>query len=339
VLSALMNQDQTLTVSNFLSLYERYLEADSSRSADRIMTRIASIFDGNISLSYSGQPGLVSDSYGVFSGKSKALKAIKDFRSALSTKRFAAQEIIDNAFSVDFSNTAQPLTPLASKVAIIAEQDSRSIRTGLGFRLDNVIYLEVGENNLITGIDISYDSYLMSEAITGRSDQVPNPDIEDIINKKRDSSTTIEQTITGSLNFFGAFAGVQSAEDLDILTGHVTTDVAVKFGGDPEILPFADKKIRVGKSALVRTFTEQLNDSIPRIFDINEIFVKGDRFISNTFEGRTAVPTGRDYDIPVNILFTVSGGTDPKVSSIEGIFDSSITTTAFTGQYPFPVQA
>jgi ketosteroid isomerase-like protein len=113
-------------------------------------------------------------------------------------------------------------------------------------------------------------------------------------------------------------------------------DAAVKFGGDPRVLPFADDKIRTGRKAVIGTFKDQLRDSAPRVFDIEEIYIKGDRFIANTFEARTAVESGRNYEIPVNILFTASRKNGGRVSSIEGIFDSTITTTAFTGKYPFP---
>ena len=202
-----------------------------------------------------------------------------------------------------------------------------------------MFYLDIEQNGKIKSVNASYDSYLMSEALAGGKKQVINPDIDDVITGKRDRSITSQETLGASLRFFGAFAGVQSVDDLDVLTNFVQPDTAVKFGGDPKILPFADKKIRVGGKAVVQTFTDQLLDSAPRVFDIEEIYVKDDRFIANTFEARTAVASGRNYDIPVSILFTATPDNGGRVASIEGIYDSSITTTAFTGQYPFPFAA
>jgi ketosteroid isomerase-like protein len=264
-------------------------------------------------------------------------------KDEIKIKSFKTQEIVDTAFTVDFTQ-ANPLTPSANKVAVIAEQKSSTLGKGStlkgrDFRLDSVFYLDVNGKGKITSVKTSYDSYLMSEALVGGKNQVPNPDIDDVITGKRDRSITAEETLGASLRFFGAFAGVQSVDDLDILTKFVQPDTAVKFGGDPEILPFADKNIRVGRKAVVQTFTDQLLDSAPRVFDIEEIYIKDDRFIANTFEVRTAVKSGRNYDIPVSILFTAKSDNGGRVASIEGIFDSSITTTAFTGQYPFPFAA
>lgn len=335
-----MSEQLASLASAFLQSYERFLESKRERRAQRALSASAAYLDENVTASYAGANGLVSKAYGSFQGKEAALGAMKDFRDEVKTGDFKVQEFVDTAFSVDFSNQEQPLTPSPNRLAVVAEQRSKARESKQKFRLDNVIYFSFNDQGLISDIAFSSDSYLMSQALVGdRAGKVPNPDIEDVITGRRDTGITNEETLQASLGFFGAFANIASVGDLPILVDYVQPNAAVKFGGDPRYLPFADKQIRVGSNAVVQTFTDQLEHSAPRVFDIQEIFVRGDRFIANTFEGRTAVSTGINYDIPVNILFTASRANGGRVDSIEGIFDSSITMTAFTGKYPFPVAA
>ena len=331
------------TAAAFFRSYERFLEANSKKAEKAALRKVKGHLSKNAEWVFAGEPGLVSDSYGSFQGRGFIGSTLLALKDEIKIKSFKTQEIVDTAYTVDFTK-ADFLTPSASKVAVIAEQKSstlckESTHKGRDFRLDLVFYLDIEQNGQIKSVNASYDSYLMSEALAGGKKQVINPDIDDVITGKRDRSITSQETLGASLRFFGAFAGVQSVDDLDVLTNFVQPDTAVKFGGDPKILPFADKKIRVGGKAVVQTFTDQLLDSAPRVFDIEEIYVKDDRFIANTFEARTAVASGRNYDIPVSILFTATPDNGGRVASIEGIYDSSITTTAFTGQYPFPFAA
>ena len=331
-----MTEALTNQARQFLRQYEDFLEADTKSEAKAPLASIRKLLDRNVTISYSGQPGLVSSAYGSFQGKAKGTRAMLDLRKEIKTNNFKTQEFVNTSFKVDLTNQANPLTPISNKIAVIAEQNSKARKTDKNFRLDNVIYFESNSAGKISNINFSSDSHLMSEALSGRKRQVPNPDIDDVINNKRDKTITAEETLAASLNFFGAFGSVSTIKDLDNLTNFLQPNAAVKFGGDPRILPFADTKIRKGSKAVVRTFKDQLRDSAPRLFDIEEIYIKGDRFIANTFEARTAVESGRNYDIPVNILFTASLSNGGRVNSIEGIFDSTITTTAFTGKFPFP---
>jgi hypothetical protein len=338
-----MTTVQSSIVSAFINQYKTYLE---SKSGGRKETNALSVIKSSLSKSIEwinpGQPGLVSQYYGSFQGRRAVIGALKSFKEEVNTTSLDIQEIVDSSFDVDFTQ-ANPLSPAATKVAVILQASATTTgqgntRKGRDFRLDSVFYFDVDTDGRIKSVNTSFDTYIMSEALVGKGkSQVPNPDIDDVITGSRDTRISPDETLGASLRFFGAFAGVQSPSDLDILTGFVQPGVAVKFGGDPKILPFADKNIRIGKNALVQTFTDQLLDSAPKVFDIEEIYVSGDRFIANTFESRTAVKSGRNYDIPVSILFTASSDRGGRVASIEGIFDSSITTTAFTGRYPFPV--
>ncbi|MCP9927041.1 nuclear transport factor 2 family protein [Cyanobium sp. CH-040] len=332
------------TVSSFLKYYERFLESNSKQREQSSLSKIKDLLSGGAEWTYSGQPGLVSGSYGSFQGRKSIASALKALKSEVKTTSFQSQEIIDSAFSVDFTQP-NPLSPVRNKFAVIAEQAATtrgkgSTLKGRDFRLDSVIYLDVNGKGRIRSVNVANDSYLMSEALVGGKKQVPNPDIDDIITGKRDRSITTEETLGAALRFFGAFGGVQSADDLDVLTKFVQPGTAVKFTGDPSILPFADKEIRTGKRAVVNSLADILNNSVPRIFDIQEVYAKGDRFIAKTFESRTAVQTGRNYDIPVlSIVLTATSRNGGKVASLESIFDSSIAATAFTGSYPFPVAA
>ena len=109
-------------------------------------------------------------------------------------------------------------------------------------------------------------------------------------------------------------------------------NIAVSFAGDPQLLPFADNVIRQGIPAALKTFCDQESHSRPRNFHIEEIAVGADRAVANTFEQRTAVETNRGYDIPVQIMVTASNS---LITSVKGLFDSVITTTAFHGVDPF----
>lgn len=294
---------------------------------------------------YSGKPG-ATPFFGEFRGEQGVSNAILGLTRTTDTDRLTVKEVIPTSFRVDFSLLpGSPLIPQDNRVAVLFEEVHTVKETGLQYRLDTTALLTVEESGVISDIRFYYDSYVPLQAFVGEIPLIVNPDIDLVLDPRRDPTTTTEETINAGFGFFGTFAGIDAAAqeispddsvtkpDFAPLLDTVTEDVVLKFSGDPQYLPFADDEIRVGKPALEQTFLEQFTDSRPRVFDMQEWFVNGDRLLANTFEQRTAVQTREGYDVQVEILLTAKDG---LVSSVEGLFDSTTTTTAFIGSDPFP---
>lgn len=294
---------------------------------------------------YAGKPG-ATPFFGEFRGDQGLRNAFTGLVQTTNTNSLQVEEILATSFLVDFSLLpGSPLVPQANRVAVLFEEVHTAVETGLQYRLDTVALLTVEDDGKISDVQFYYDSYVPMQAFIGDVPLIVNPDIDIVLEPRRDVSTTIEETINAGFGFFGTFAGIDAAAKLippdDSLTkpdftpllSTVTDDVVVSFAGDPAFLPFADDEIRVGKEAVEQTFLEQFSDSRPRTFDMQEWFVSGDRLLANTFEQRTAVPTRQGYDVQVEILLTAKDG---LIGSVQGMFDSAITTTAFTASDPFP---
>jgi len=293
-------------------------------------------------IEYAGQSGAVPY-FGQFRGEKGLRNAFTGLTQTIDTNSLTVQEILSSSFAIDFTQ-ANPLIPQNNRVAVLFEEEQTAEETGLRYRLDSIALLTVEENGKISKANIYYDSYVPMQAYLGHASLITNPDIDDLLDSRRNRATTSEQTINAAFGFFGTFAGIDGAAkliapddnktpDFKPLLPTVTEDVVLKFAGDPLYLPFADSEIRTGRAAVEQTFLEQFTHSRPRTFDMKEWFVGNDRLLANTFEQRTAVATHKGYDVQVEILLTAKDG---KVGSVEGMFDSVITTTAFTGKDPFP---
>src|SRR5262249_12032201 len=138
-----------------------------------------------------------------------------------------------------------------------------------------------------------YDSYVPSQAYANDTPQIVNPDIDPVLNGKgitgmplRNRSTTLEEAFGAWGAFFSLFAtiNVTGGANSKFVNGKfingtfmelnsvITSDAIVSFAGDPKYLPFADNKIRQGPVQVERTFTQQLANSLPRSFDLQELF-------------------------------------------------------------------
>jgi ketosteroid isomerase-like protein len=291
-------------------------------------------------ITYSGKPG-ATPFFGQFRGEQGVRTALTGLTRTTDANSLTVQEVIPTSFRVDFSLLpASPLIPQSNRVAVLLDEVHTVKETGLSYRLDTLALLTVEDNGDISSVDFYYDSYVPLQAFAGVVPQIVDPDIDVVLDSRRDRTTTAEETIQAAFGFFGTFAGIDEAArlispndnvskpDFTPLLATVTDDVVLKFAGDPLYLPFADNEIRTGKAAVERTFLEQFTDSRPRTFDMQEWFVAGDRLIANTFEQRTAVSTRQGYDVQVEIMLTAKDG---LIGSVEGVFDSAITSTAFTG--------
>jgi len=338
--------------TDFITAYKNFL-TDTNDPSDTIAALLATMVPDPTSpyeaskepvIKYSGKSGFLPW-FGEFRGSKGITNAVLGLANATDTESLQVDEILDTSFAIDFSLLpGSPLIPQANRVAVLFDERQKIRNTGLRYNLDNVLLLTVADSGRVSDAHFYYDSYVVSQAASGTSlPLIANPDLETVLNPRRNYQTTIEQTINSAFGFFGTFAGIDAQAtkispdstdkpDFSPLLNTVTDDVVLKFSGDPRILPFADNQIRVGKNAVAQTFLEQFTDSRPRLFDMNEWFVSGDRLLANTFEKRTAVATRIGYEVDVQILLTSKDG---KIGSVEGIYDSVTTATAFVGKQPF----
>lgn len=293
------------------------------------------LLSDNVTLTYAGKPG-ATPFFGQFIGKQGVSTALTGITGTTNTTRFTTEELIASSYKVDFSLLPNPpLVEQSNRAAIIFEQEDKVIDTGLKYRLDSVALLTIEDDGKISGINFFYDPYVPSQAFMGSQTQITNPDIDPVLNPKRATAANEQDTIGAVLNFFGTFGSITD-NNFDRLLPTLSSDAVVSFAGDPSILPFADDKIREGASEVSRTLNQIFTNAAARSFTMQEWFVKGDRVIANTFEERTALSTGRGYALQLEIMLTAKDG---LVNSLQSIFDSSITSTAFTGNDPFPISA
>jgi ketosteroid isomerase-like protein len=329
-------QELQQAASVFFDAYRNLLldQDDISDTRDILL----GLLTDDVEWTYTGKPGAIPFS-GLFIGATGVSNALGKLTDSTNTQDFLTEEFLTESYAVDFTQQ-EFLTPQANRVAVIAEENQTVVETGLGYRLDLVTLLTIEDSGLVSDVHFYYDAYVPSQVFADETDLIVNPDIDPVLDPLRDANITSEESLNAALGFFGTFAQIQG-DDFSPLLNVISPDTVISFAGDPAILPFADDVIRQGSDQVLRTFEQQLADSLPRNFDIDEFFVGGDRIIANTFEERTAVQTSIGYDVQVQILLTAEdlGEGDLRINSIQGNFDSSITTTAFTGNDLFPISS
>lgn len=292
-----------------------------------------------VTITFSGKPGATAY-FGQFRGQQGIRDAIQGLTSATRNSSVVVDEIIPTSYAIDFT-LADPLVPQDNRVAVLFDEYHTAVETGLQYRQDTLALLSVSDDGLIQDVKFYYDAYIPLQALTAIGGPlIANPNLAAVVDPGRDSTVTAEETINAGFGFFGTFAGIDAAikliplddtttlPDFSPLRSTVTDDVAFKFSGDPRYLDFATDEIVTGGDELVDNFVTQFAGSRPRTFDQEEWFVKGDRLVVNTFEQRTSVDQRIGYDIQTEIMLTARDG---LVSSVEGMFDTTITTAAFTG--------
>ena len=315
------------------SFFAAYQQATVNATAtDALLT----LLTDNVEMSFVGQPGEMLPFAGTFVGHDGVANVMKAIRDKSKTESFQVREVLTTTFAVDFSLLPNnPLIAQNNRVAAILQEVRTTNPPKRTYRLDIVAWLTVEEDGKITKAQFFYDSYVPSQAFVGAPKLIVNPDIYPVIAPLRDPSADPVATLNTVMDFFGRF-GADTAPPFDCIFDNIAQvmnpNIAVSFAGDPQLLPFADNVIRQGIPAALKTFCDQESHSRPRNFHIEEIAVGADRAVANTFEQRTAVETNRGYDIPVQIMVTASNS---LITSVKGLFDSVITTTAFHGVDPF----
>lgn len=324
--SAILQQ----SAQQFFTAYQQATQSAAATDA------LLNLLTDNVEMIFVGQPGEMLPFAGVFVGHVGVANVMKAIRAKSTTRSFQVRELLTTTFAVDFSLLPQnPLIPQDNRVVAILEEVRAVDLLNLSYRLDVVAWLTVESDGKISKVQYFYDSYVPSQAFAGILPLIVNPDIYPAIAPLRDPAANPVATLGTVMDFFGRF-GADTVPPFDCIFNNIAQvmdpEIAVSFAGDPKLLPFADNKIRRGIPAAVSTFCEQESHSRPRTFDIEEVAVGADRVIANTFEQRTAVETNRGYDIPVQILVTARSS---LITSVKGLFDSVITTTAFHGVDPF----
>jgi hypothetical protein len=317
--------------ANFLSVYEDFLKGDANKSD------LKPFFLKDVVFERSGQAGLITTLGGVFEGRATVLKNFRRLRNLVSTEELTVHDVLSNSFAV--SPTFE-FTPQTNSIAAATDQYSTVRENGKEFRLDQIAYMTVGKRDRISDLRFHYDSYPMAEAIAGEDDQIPNPNMDDVLEPVRDTEIDTDTAFGIVGNWFGTFGTIEGSRTGDTsglvaLEAVTQPDALFKFQGDPDILPFADTEVRQGIDEFIGGFADQWEHSYDREFEIQEFFYENDKVIVNTREVRMAVPENRHYDVMVSIVQTASLENGGRVNSNEGIFDSMITVTAFNGEYPF----
>lgn len=315
------------------SFFAAYQQATLNASAT---DALLSLLTDSVEMTFSGQPGEMMPFAGTFVGHDGVANVMKAIRDQSKTESFQVRETLSTTFAVDFSLLPNdPLIAQDNRVAAILQEVRTTHSPKRTYRLDIVAWLTVESDGKVSKVQFFYDSYVPSQAFLGAPHLIVNPDIYPVIAPLRDTGADPVATLITVMDFFGRF-GADTVPPFDCIFDNIEqvmdTNIAVSFAGDPKLLPFADNKIRQGIPAAVNTFCEQESHSRPRTFNIEEVAVGADRVIANTFEQRTAVETHRGYDIPVQIMVTARSS---LITSVKGLFDSVITTTAFHGVDPF----
>ncbi len=295
---------------------------------------LLSLLTDSVEMTFSGQPGEMMPFAGTFVGHDGVANVMKAIRDQSKTESFQVRETLSTTFAVDLL-LPNPLIAQDNRVAAILQEVRTTHSPKRTYRLDIVAWLTVESDGKVSKVQFFYDSYVPSQAFLGAPHLIVNPDIYPVIAPLRDPSADPIATLGTVMGFLGRF-GADTVPPFDCIFDNIEqvmdSNIAVSFAGDPKLLPFADNVIRQGIPAALSTFCDQESHSRPRNFDIEEVAVGADRVIANTFEQRTAVETNRGYDISVQIMVTARSS---LITSVKGLFDSVITTTAFHGADPF----
>jgi hypothetical protein len=344
----------TQIAQSFFAAYGQALQNASEVGA------VESLLTDNVEMTFAGLAGQVIPYAGLFIGHQGVQNALTFISNTSSTDSFEVKEILPTAYAFDFTKGTTPdkfLIPESGRVAVILKEESTVLRTGLQYHLEMVCLLTIDGSGQISNVHFFYDSYVPSQAYINDRHLIVNPDIDTVLDPLRNPNADPTTSLNAVLAFFNVFAQVAPDGNFDdpSFAATITEDCLIKFSGDPKFLPFADNVIRQGTNEVVASFKQQFQNSLPRVVNLVESFLgtgttnaaispqlsPGDRVVTTTLEDRTSTHTNRGYEVTVAIPMTARNGVNSAgnsgtfVGSIEGIFDSVITVTAFTGVDPF----
>lgn len=344
--------------------------------------KLKKYFSKQSNLSLSGTEGLVSTGFGevnqpiqsdgtqtasaplsypgVNSGRYYLIKALKAFRSDIKTNDIKTRHLIGGGVGQVTndpfgSNGGTPfwVDPqyIDNKVVVLADHYATSKTTGEKFRLDVGNFFTLDDNGKITNFEMTFDSYVMSQAMSGADKLISNPNMDAAMRDKIDTSISVADTESGTYDFFNTFASAipPDPDNLDVLTGVLTGDVKIKFQGDPKYQLSARNKIVSGKDKYLDVQKDSWVQSISEIFTMDELYASNGVSVANYTEQRISggpgfenatgrKPLGRRFIMPASITtYIANKDSEFKVSGTEGLFDTTPIVTSTYGSNPFPM--
>ena len=362
--------------SGFYDSFIDYLQSEKG-SGQQSIKALRSSMSRDFTLKFSGTPGLVSNAYGeadqplkndgsgdplhypgIPDGRSNALKRFRELRKEITTDSVEVDFVIGGDIGTSLTIT-DPVTwatePMTDRVVILSDHYATAKNTNNDFRLDVASFFTVGDDDKVNDFEMRFDSYVMSQAMSGMEPLIANPDMDEAMKGYRDKSVTTDQTINGTFEFFSKFATAAppDPDNLDVVAPVLTDEVRVKFQGDPNFQLSARDTIGIGKDEYLAVQKDSWVQSISELFTMEEIYALDDISVANYKEQRiTSGPgfsdegygpnLGNRFVMDAAIITYIHNNEDnpqlPQLTaSTEGLFDTTPIVEATYGSNPFPI--
>jgi hypothetical protein len=362
--------------SNFYDAFVAYLQSEKGERKES-KKALRSLMSKDFNLKVSGTPGIVSNAYGasnqpvkndgtgdplysdgIPNGRSNAMKRFKALRKEITTDSVEVDFVIGGEFGTSLTIT-DPVTwatePMTDRVVILSDHYATAKNTNNDFRLDVASFFTVGDDDKVNDFEMRFDSYVMSQAMSGMEPLIANPDMDEAMQGYRDSSVTTDQTINGTFTFFGTFATAAppDPDNLDVIAPVLTDEVRVKFQGDPNFQLSARDIIGIGKDDYLAVQKGSWVQSISELFTMEEIYALDDISVANYKEQRISSgpgfseeghgpSLGNRFVMDAAIITYIHNNEEnpdlPQLTaSTEGLFDTTPIVEATYGSEPFPI--
>jgi hypothetical protein len=362
--------------SNFYDAFVAYLQSEKGERKES-KKALRSLMSKDFNLKVSGTPGIVSNAYGasnqpvkndgtgdplysdgIPNGRSNAMKRFKALRKEITTDSVEVDFVIGGEFGTSLTIT-DPVTwatePMTDRVVILSDHYATAKNTNNDFRLDVASFFTVGDDDKVNDFEMRFDSYVMSQAMSGMEPLIANPDMDEAMQGYRDSSVTTDQTINGTFTFFGTFATAAppDPDNLDVIAPVLTDEVRVKFQGDPNFQLSARDIIGIGKDDYLAVQKGSWVQSISELFTMEEIYALDDISVANYKEQRISSgpgfseeghgpSLGNRFVMDAAIITYIHNNEEnpdlPQLTaSTEGLFDTAPIVEATYGSEPFPI--
>jgi hypothetical protein len=362
--------------SNFYDAFVAYLQSEKGERKES-KKALRSLMSKDFNLKVSGTPGIVSNAYGasnqpvkndgtgdplysdgIPNGRSNAMKRFKALRKEITTDSVEVDFVIGGEFGTSLTIT-DPVTwatePMTDRVVILSDHYATAKNTNNNFRLDVASFFTVGDDDKVNDFEMRFDSYVMSQAMSGMEPLIANPDMDEAMQGYRDSSVTTDQTIDGTFTFFGTFATAAppDPDNLEVIAPVLTDEVRVKFQGDPNFQLSARDIIGIGKDDYLAVQKGSWVQSISELFTMEEIYALDDISVANYKEQRISSgpgfseeghgpSLGNRFVMDAAIITYIHNNEEnpdlPQLTaSTEGLFDTTPIVEATYGSEPFPI--
>ena len=362
--------------SDFYDAFIDYLQSEKGNGGES-RKALRSLMSRDFNLKFSGTPGLVSNAYGesnqpvkndgsgdplygddIPNGRSNALKRFRELRKEITTDSVEVDFLIGGEIGTSLTIT-DPQTwanePMTDRVVILSDHYATAKNTNNDFRLDVASFFTVGDDDKVNDFEMRFDSYVMSQAMSGMEPLIANPDMDEAMKGYRDETVTTEEAVNGTFAFFGKFAQAAppDPDNLDVVESVLTDEVRIKFQGDPNFQLSARDTIAIGKDEYLTVQKDSWVQSISELFTMEEIYALDDISVANYKEQRISSGPGfaeggygpslgnrfiMDAAIITYIHNNENDTATPQLTaSTEGLFDTTPIVEATYGSNPFPI--